>query len=623
MHYERSDDMPGRVMVSPPLADDDTDEFGHLIQQHARDEQRLHHLLDSGRAAFRKGRHVPNLGVKAVQESLIHDANEIARPSSAASSTTSEPALRGSGDWGSRATYSRGWLQRGLDGDESMRARRAADATLDKPLGAAHDTPQRAASPRRQTYEARLAHDHVSGPDLIAPSVDASATGFRSNSLTSGLRSFGRRPERVRDISALSRRLGPSREPYYSEQGAEVTKPIQPRVQFAGVGSNNFGADPRHVDDKENRPLTKIDTKPALIHDDPVTEQSGAYRRRSRPNTYGALKATTQFPPQQPEAIPAPMTSPPRPRGRSRSRTSNRQSSANAPEPVVEDVEMHATPAIRHVKPLGKTPLVTGAWIDTPRPERAVSPKTEHAAHVDQSGPHELGRPSPVEVGDPSPGGHLTTAKVELPEDGYPKSALDNLVKNLRSNGNKAVPAELGDDTIASLEGLVDPTLLDKSADEDRSLSQTLDLQVIKTELDKLHAKGRPLTTADKDRAQELLAIQGMDKSIRQARLNLKDVNRGLRRVERKFDQATCNSVAKPDNDAEATSTPIGDDDCDTCGRPKSVFMAIGQEVTTLFVRDKHRPSRLPSSRSQIAITWLGAATLAALSWYLVENSLW
>jgi hypothetical protein len=64
---------------------------------------------------------------------------------------------------------------------------------------------------------------------------------------------------------------------------------------------------------------------------------------------------------------------------------------------------------------------------------------------------------------------------------------------------------------------------------------------------------GRPLTQAEKDRRQEDLAIEAMNKHLRAARTSIKDADRGLQRVENKWDTTSHAEAPQP---ATTTSKP-------------------------------------------------------------------
>jgi hypothetical protein len=270
------------------------------------------------------------------------------------------------------------------------------------------------------------------------------------------------------------------------------------------------------------------------------------------------------------------------------------------------------TPAPRN-RPLDKkTPVVTGAWVETPAPlkdSRPALPSSESAPDVipnmsskdlvahDRSGKDQASKDTNrAPYGDPN----------------RPKSVLEEIVREARRDPT----GTFGDATIQSLEDIVHPntdptdtTLASEIGGGFKDAVEDLDI-------------GRPLTQAEKDRRQEDLAIEAMNKHLRAARTSIKDADRGLQRVENKWETTSHTEASQPTTMAskprQATTLdrdwkPV----CDHCGGSyHSLWWGLWTELRSVFyVYDKN-------ARYGLRITWPGLLVLTWLVWYLLENFL-
>lgn len=260
-------------------------------------------------------------------------------------------------------------------------------------------------------------------------------------------------------------------------------------------------------------------------------------------------------------------------------------------------VEETPAPDDQRVK---QTPVVTGAWVDTPGP-----PKDAAAEHIRQ---HETASKSPPK--------HAARATYDGPN--RPKSALEEILNDAR----KDPTGPFGDATIQSLEDIahpnVDPTdttlTFDAGAPGNDEGAENLDI-------------GRPLTQAEKDRRQEDLAIEAMNKHLRAASTSIKDADRGLSRVENKWD-----STAHPDGPNPTGPPPTSASSqvkqyvkvdrewrtvCDHCGGSyHSIWWGLWTELrSNFYTYDK-------TARFGIRMTWLGVLVLTWLLWNILENAL-
>lgn len=249
-----------------------------------------------------------------------------------------------------------------------------------------------------------------------------------------------------------------------------------------------------------------------------------------------------------------------------------------------------------------KTPRVTGAWIDTPMTERrtelpghltkdivpsSVAPKDsdEHTSPSGkvQSQPDET-KPDPnTQESQPAkPSRALIRPKL-------PKSALQTVMEDVTSGKE---PLDIGDDTIESLQAILDdPTEL-KTEDEDEAEYE----KVVLKKLQQASSEGKD---ADIDRLNEKL--QSLMK-------NINDVKLGLDGLE--------NQVSR---DAAALSRPNSswkehlhmDPECEACGmhRDGRVYAAI--PLPRLWTRN--------DISRRIQLTKLGWITFVSLTWYVTE----
>lgn len=263
-----------------------------------------------------------------------------------------------------------------------------------------------------------------------------------------------------------------------------------------------------------------------------------------------------------------------------------------------QENDVDATPAPKHQDLNPKTPVVTGAWIDTPRPLLDVRPLLQTTdseivrAFSTPSGMAALEPPDPIKE---------NLLRIQS-EPVHPRSALEALVQDAKDRG------EFGFDesTIQSLEDIINPTL------DPTDPTFTLDLAKHMQEpvdeepaADQELATGEPLTQAERERRQEDLALEGLNKHLRAARTNLKDANRGLRRVENRMDVSRMTSPGPVTLEAR----------CD--GYHGSVWKALWTEFRSLFYTWD------AGSKYRIRFTWLGLATLLWWSWFLSETTLW
>lgn len=196
------------------------------------------------------------------------------------------------------------------------------------------------------------------------------------------------------------------------------------------------------------------------------------------------------------------------------------------------------------------------------------------------------------------------------------RSALEDIVREARKDPS----GPFGDATLQSLEDIahpnVDPTDTDLTFDTPNAYAENAD-----EDLD----IGRPLTQAEKDRRQEDLAIEAMNKHLRAARTSIKDAGRGLRRVENKWDSSSTTDAPQPaskvpdtkkESKEEPKPKPSQQTVCVHCGGHQSVWKGLWTEFrSNFYAYDRN-------ARFGVRLTWLGFLTVMWMLWTVVENLL-
>jgi hypothetical protein len=276
-----------------------------------------------------------------------------------------------------------------------------------------------------------------------------------------------------------------------------------------------------------------------------------------------------------------------RPEQLARQGTARTSSNAAKPAAVVEET------LISNAAPLDpKTPIVTGAWIDTPKTARPL-----------QAFPK--GSPRKSAIRNPtSPQKALSTSPVKSVRQGkpsepsLPSSALAAIVSEARTSFQQNEDA-LGETTINSLEDL----MIHPGAGGDDSV-----LYIEEDTLDNLQLPAtKPTTTAGKLREQEVLQLKSMNEHLRNTQRSLRDVRQGIQRVGNQV-----GVEGKALSGATSTHTlQAGIAQCDNCNKPA---YALWNQAKSLMYTTHNNKTRL---------TWLGITSLIFLVWLITESTLW
>ena len=272
--------------------------------------------------------------------------------------------------------------------------------------------------------------------------------------------------------------------------------------------------------------------------------------------------------------------------------------SSIAPTSQPMSTNIDATPIPGETSILGaKTPVVTGAWVDTPGPRtirrtvgeippvlapKYASPNKRSAQKQKDSQSEEEEKATPIEPTRPT----------------LPGSALEAIVEEARANGQSSrYRDEYGDSTIDSLEELIAPGgdvsgILD--LDDDTLQGLQLPTEPPKNEKERI-------------RQQELRDLYKMNQRLRAARTGIRDASRGIKRIE--------HHVEHVEENGQAINVVYRDCPCAAQGHKLSPWSSTWAGFKRLFY-DPKLPRRA-------GLTWLSMAFIAIAVWFLTENAAW
>jgi hypothetical protein len=263
-------------------------------------------------------------------------------------------------------------------------------------------------------------------------------------------------------------------------------------------------------------------------------------------------------------------------------------------------------------QPEPKTPLVTGAYINTPgQSSKAPSQASDDTAKAKD----------PVVEHPKQPSTALTSTKPSniLPDPRnllLPQSALSAVLDSAHARGLKSQPAgpgDLGDSTIFSLEEIAHPDQTHSSyldEDDDGELSNIPEDQ---------------LTTRQRRRLQEKRTLRAMNARLRAAKDSIRDTRHGLKRVEQQARDAAehtmvaeqqigdIREVVRPAS--RASQREKGKHDCpgeQIARRPDLVAWRLFKGMW--FYRDQDE---------RFHLTILSLALLTFLAWFILEFFSW
>lgn len=271
--------------------------------------------------------------------------------------------------------------------------------------------------------------------------------------------------------------------------------------------------------------------------------------------------------------------------------------SINTPEqkPVAKDVL------------LAKTPVVTGAWIDTPMTERVTDLPVGLTRDIVSPSPNrkesELGKEeenerqqAPEQPIKPSSGPPSKPQRRQLEKPKVPKSALETVLESARSDDNAL---SLGEDTIDSLQGILNEELSIFSRNDNNA----------ETESDETSSE-RTVTNATN------LAIGPLDSKFQSLVRSIHDAQKVLSSLERQIASAapapaSAERMKQKRIGLSKTSHDVDvGESCDHDHDRHYVALPVPRLWKRVRPSNRLRPSRL------------GYFLLILMTWYLVELSL-
>ncbi|KAJ5648215.1 hypothetical protein N7490_004587 [Penicillium lividum] len=288
--------------------------------------------------------------------------------------------------------------------------------------------------------------------------------------------------------------------------------------------------------------------------------------------------------------------------------------------PKLDQVQTPDQPKLFERRIYDKTPRVTGAWIDTPMTEKVaqfpndltkdiVPPPTapkQAEPSVEQTKPPVVA-PAPV-PSKPESSKNETNSKRESSKEEsksnkrprppvlrpkLPKSGLETVIEDV-SSGKETL--DLGDDTIESLQAIMDDPMGLKTEEEEEAAFE-------KEVLEKLAiARSNGQNSVDLDRLNDKLASLAK---------NINEVKKGLNNLEEHVThKATLPSrPSTPPKAAQATHSH--DESCTSCVTQSDGRVYAAIPLPQLWTQN-------PTTRRR-QLTRLGWVMLVSLSWYVIE----
>ncbi|WPH02182.1 Hypothetical protein R9X50_00503700 [Acrodontium crateriforme] len=590
--------------------EDDTDEFGRKLFQQYRQRRRVENNAAGRPQAFRKAR--PGLSLSERLGRPLPGAENVpvgshARTTSSGSNV-SDPSLNVPRDWTRRDRRGTDWLQSSrtaVNGeysrDQAVQSHYNANRTpeldyRDEPLASIEHTPPSMRRNRPDGTPSSMHHMNTT----IQQAMESDDHDFTALSLLASTPPVNNRNRKIDGIARQEREefergskksIETSIEQRFDHLRPATATAIQqeaPRNRRRSVVSNKENVQPNG--DIASR--TKETTSLAGRTNYAVTFKNNQRTEHQRSDSYNLLRQLARVSSASP--------SPARPKSESEGvnlRPKNERQSqspiqttsrSKSEEPRQQQVkrEISTTPPHVDSTPLSrekigdtKTPVVTGAWVDTPAAEHQSRKLT-----LDVNDTNRNNIPAKAE-----------TKQIQSPvKPVHASSALADIIAKARTKTG----ANFGDTTLQSLENLIgeDPEYADH------------------------------LTQADRDQRQEDLAIEAMNKHLRAASKSIKNANRGLRRVENKMEasqigiESLYDTVQEPEKPLATPPSVIqhhGGGPCAHCGGSyQSVWVGLWTEFRSCFYYWD------PTSSYGIRLTRLGFFCVLWFIWYVTENIL-
>jgi hypothetical protein len=641
---------------------DGSDEFGRKLLQHTKDAQRISALTQSH--AFSKAKPLPRaaLSLDNLERNNYHNPPSHQpdhHPASLSGSTASDPPLNLPSSWGRKGRPNHAWMRNIHDQSQSNIQSSPnidwADAANDSVYSSAHVSP-----PQRRTHnlsKQAVVEQHDNHIDQWNPDQDFSAASLLESTPAVPSRSRLTIDQiRQREIRTYEARASSSTGRQLRQQSTNETQSRTYRDTYAE--SSSAQASRPTISNKENMPLPPRQSARALYKSVENSNSVSAITpqpAQRKANSLALLKRLSRTPSASPSPTSAkdtmPASNPPRqdtawsdrfPKQSTRPlfRGDPPQApevvkgpeilhveqgdSSQAPEVVeipdpapLEPLETPARPAERQLP--AKTPVVMGAWVDTPQVARQSSSSAK--SQTDRQASESL-----KAITEDS---HHRS----ISEPNLPSSALDAILKDVRDGKRREDDdPTLGDSTIASLEDVMAPSAdntlrLDLPSVPSAQLpfSETHDKEDIAptgTLKDKQESRSDskdivPTSKEDTDLRQRWSAFGGLKKGL--GGISTVSKPNTKNKDNRALDEAVASAPRGPTTragDIRNAHQHVAGTQCVQCGRPISVLRAAWNEYWGWYFR---RDARAPLG---FRLTWLGLACTMFWTWLITESIL-
>ncbi|KAG9950593.1 hypothetical protein KCU85_g3500, partial [Aureobasidium melanogenum] len=632
---------------------DGSDEFGRKLLQHTKDAQRISALTQSH--AFSKAKPLPRaaLSLDNLERNNAYNPPSYQsdhHPASLSGSTASDPPLNPPRAWGRKGRPNHTWMRHIHDDPQSNIQSSPnidwADAANDSLYSSAHVSPPQRRTRTRTLPKQAVVEQHDSYVDQWEPDQDFSAASLLVSTPAVPSRSRLTIDQiREREVQTYEARASSSARRQLRQQSTNETVSHTHRDTYAE-------AVPSTIAQKENIPLAPPQSARSLYKTVETTQKMPTTTPRPaqrKADSLALLKRLSRTPSASPSPTTAkdamPVNNPPRqdtawsdkyPKQSTRSlfRGDSPQApevvkgpelvyveqgdSSQAPEVVEIPESAPSEPLVTPSRPIerqlpAKTPVVMGAWIDTPQTARQSNAPAMSQSDRRTTGPSELIAEDPQQR--------------SISEPNLPTSALDAVLQDFR-NGKRREDDDptLGDSTIASLEGVMAP-----SADNTLKLDlpDVPSAQIPPSNASQKQGIAQAETAkkredSEPDSKDNIPALQ-KDAEVRRrwsvlGRSNKQPIGTSAcseQKAQNKDDRALDAAIAS----ASRGSTPRPSDSksahqhaqCIQCGQPASVLRAAWNEYWGWFFR---RDARAPLG---FRLTWLGLACTIFWTWLVTE----
>lgn len=643
---------------------DGSDDFGRKLLQHTKDAQRISTLQSH---AFRKAKPLPRAALNLdnlERNNLDNPPAYLAdhyHPPSLTGSSASDPPLNPPRAWGRKGRTNHAWMRQIHDASQSSPNIDWADAANDSLHPSAYASPSQIRANTASAPPAAQQHDNY--VDQWDPDQDFSAASLLASTPAVPSRSRLTIDQiREREVSTIESRPFASthRQAWQQSTSETVSRRYQSIDAQSAVPSPSVSAQASkpNISNKENIPLEPRHSARSLYktadRPGPIANVTPGPAQR-RADSMALLKRLSRTPSASPsptsaqDAVPsrnslrpetawsdkypkAPIrslfqgNSPQAPevvRGPEPVHVISPGDSSQAPEVVEAPEQNNPAPLITPSRPAerqlpAKTPVVMGAWVDTPQTARQSS----NSAPSGSDSRHRKALDPVVEDMHPR----------TISEPNLPASALDAVLKDIREGKRKEEDdPTLGDSTIASLEEVMNPsadttTRLDlpnvPSVQPQSSTSRNdsrADSSRKTSKQDLKSVDAAPTTQEQRDQRKSWFALEGLKKRL--AGTSAKPQPNRQTQGNGALDDAIASALtnSRPSSNrigAQHTHRDVIDVQCVQCGRPTSVFRAAWNEYWSLyFRRDRHSPLGF-------RFTWLGLACAIFWSWLFAESIL-